>query len=186
MKKIASTLLLISAVSLSINTYAADYTVQVGAYKSSADKMLQKAKKHGEVFQHRSNDNLTKVSVGRFQSRSEANAMRNRLQKSGFSGAFITTLKDEKNYSEAQSKSFAQALNNEEKSLKQRVSSKQRSSSINFNDLSSSEKAKASYLDGKLRILSEGEFYFKQAFHYFELSRFVQDNQPRLLFGFGW
>lgn len=151
MKKSFSGLALLLVLSTNVN--AGDYTVQVGAYKSLSEHAIEQAQVHGEVFQRRGYDNLERLYVGRFNSRSDANNMRDTLRSSGFNGAFITNLDSSSITTSAGNHSFAAQDN-----LIQNTNF-QSNKNYSIDDLNADERLKASYLDGQLRILSEGNFY---------------------------
>lgn len=161
MRKSISSLALFLA--LTANASAADYTVQVGAYRSLNDQTIEQAKLHGDVFQRTGSDNLERLSIGRFTNRVDADNLRDRLQTSGFTGAFITTL--DSNSSSANYSSTASADNySSTTSYKPdqdtaQIATKNSNSSYTVDQLNEDERLKATYLDGQLRILSDGKFY---------------------------
>ena len=160
MRKIASSLLLLTSIALPISSNAADYTIQVGAFKTTPNETIQQAQKFGEVFQKKGSDELTRITVGRFSNRVDADKMRDKLQNSGFGDAYVTTILDTTNYSEIQQESFTKAINLETNSLKQTTYTQVQNTSVyDIDDLNADELSKASYLDGQLRILSNGHFY---------------------------
>ena len=153
MRKLIPSLALFLA--LTNNTNASDYTVQVGAYKSLTEQAIAQAQSHGEVFHHRGNDNLERLYIGRFNNRSDANSMRDSLLASGFDGAFITELNESSVTASNTTQTFSQPI-----SLTQSAPTLNNvSRSYTLEDLNQDERLKASYLDGELRILSEGNFY---------------------------
>ena len=71
---------------------AADWTVQIGAFGAAPNPTFtNEASQHGEVLVNQSDDGITRVSVGRFESRSDARAALARLQIAGFTDAYITS-----------------------------------------------------------------------------------------------
>jgi len=160
MKKntLLSTILTVTLGVINLNTNAADYTVQVGAYKEDISKSIKQAQKHGEVFQKTQN-NLTKVMIGRFATKAQAKQKRDNLKNIGFHDAFITTLSNIPNYSDIQTQTLSKTLTKESKKRKQAEKQQRRPQiNTNLNSLTPDELSKASYLDGRLRILSNGKF----------------------------
>ena len=153
MRKLISSLALFLV--LTSNVSASDYTVQIGAYKSLTEQTIEQAQGHGDVFHHRGDDNLERLYIGRFNNRSDANSMRDSLLASGFEGAFITKLNESSVTTLQTTQTFSQPTN-----LTQNASTlKNVSRAYTLEDLNQDERLKASYLDGELRILSEGNFY---------------------------
>ena len=142
---------------LTANANAADYTVQVGAYRSLNDQIIEQAKLHGDVFQRTGSDNLERLSVGRFYSRGDANNMRDTLQASGFADAFITTLDGNSSTVSADNYSPTTSYNQDQDTAQ--IATKNSNSSYTIDELNEDERRKATYLDGQLRILSDGKFY---------------------------
>ena len=153
MRKLISSLALFLVITSNAN--ANDYTVQVGAYKSLTEQAIEQAQGHGDVFHHRGNDNLERLYIGRFNNRRDANSMRDSLLASGFEGAFITKLNESSVTTSQTTQTFSQPTN-----LTQNASTlKNVNRAYTLEDLNQDERLKASYLDGELRILSEGNFY---------------------------
>lgn len=143
---------------LTANANAADYTVQVGAYRSLNDQVIEQAKLHGEVFQRTGGDNLERLSIGRFTNRVDADNMRDRLQTSGFSDAFITTL-DNGSVTAPATNSYSSTRLDEPVQDRAQNTVPSSNSSYTVEQLNEDERRKATYLDGQLRILSNGKFY---------------------------
>ena len=156
---IASSLLTFST------TNAADYTVQVGAYQTLTNEAIRQAESHGEVFQSTGSGNLTRLHIGRFATHAEASDKRDQLRNSGFNDAFVTQISiagsptNPSNTNTAHYQQPSDTIAN----APQNIDSSDSSSSNNLNphlsSLTEEEKAKAAYLDGKLRIYSDGQFY---------------------------
>ena len=142
---------------LTANANAGDYTVQVGAYRSLNDQVIEQAKLHGEVFQHTGSDNLERLSVGRFNNRIDADAMRDSLHTLGFTDAFITTL--DNNSVTASINSYSSTRLDEPLQDRAQNTVPSSNSSYTVEQLNEDERRKATYLDGQLRILSDGKFY---------------------------
>ena len=142
---------------LTSQAVADDYTVQVGAYRSLSNQVIEQAKLHGETFQRNGSDNLQRLSVGRFYSRRDAIGLRNTLRASGFADAFITNLDS----NSASSSTYDYSSDRQNSSVQTTYSdtTKSNSSSYTIEQLSEEERSKATYLDGQLRILSDGKFY---------------------------
>lgn len=166
MKKSISSLALFLA--LTSQAIADDYTVQVGAYRSLSNQIIEQAKSHGEIFRRSGRDNLERLSVGRFYSKRDAISLRNTLRVSGFSDAFITNLDSSSASSSAYNYSSDQNHNsyNRKSSTAENVVRNSALDTIKNNDskytidqLNEDERSKATYLDGQLRILSDGNFY---------------------------
>lgn len=147
------------------NVSANDYTVQVGAYKSLTNEEISKAERHGDVYKSVSGNNLTRLHVGRYTTRAEAVAKRKQLVNSGYSDAFITRISvSEPAATTSFSSSYAQEKVTQQKrftSAPSDISKYQRKapSQNNLSGLNADEKSKAAFLDGKLRIVSNGNFY---------------------------
>jgi len=72
---------------------AADFTVQIGAFGISPNKAFTRdAAEFGEVLVNQGGDGVTRVSVGRYATRSEARAALTRLQIAGYNDAYVTNL----------------------------------------------------------------------------------------------
>jgi len=167
MRKLFSSIALSLALTTGAN--AAEYTVQVGAYRTITQQTIERAQRHGQTFQREGSDNLKRLTVGSFSSRANAKNMRDKLQAAGYTGAFVTRLEDSSS-SYSQQDSFSTGSNSSEytnsgvshqssSSYNQPRSSYKRGSSYTIDDLSSDERQQATYLDDQLRILSNGRFY---------------------------
>ncbi len=64
------------------------YAVQVGTYKEFADSAKNAASQYGEVHIFKFK-NLSRVTVGEFTSREEANVLLKKLKQVGFNDAFV-------------------------------------------------------------------------------------------------
>lgn len=155
MKKSISSLALFLA--LTSQAIADDYTVQVGAYRSLSNQVVEQAKLHGETFQRSGSDNLERLSVGRFYSRRDAVSLRNTLRASGFADAFITNLDSNSESSSAYNYAPDSQSNSAQSTYSDTI--KSNTSSYTIEQLNEDEQSKATYLDGQLRILSDGKFY---------------------------
>lgn len=164
MKRHTLASLLLSTSLCSLNVNAESYTVQIGAYERPSAEVVEQAKAYGQVFKNTENSQLTKITIGHFDSRSQANAMRDKLKRSAYPDAFVTTSSktgssQTGNYSNQQETDFSQALLKEEKSLYETTAKYQQNKTASkLSDLNDDERSKASYLDGQLRILSNDKF----------------------------
>ena len=161
MRKLLSGLVL--SLTLITSANAADYTVQVGAYRTITQQAIDKAQRHGQTFQRRGSDNLERLSVGRFSNRADAKNMRDKLQAAGYSGAFVSRIEDSSSagtqFNSHSSKQSATSNTSYTSSNVTQKTRKSSSSSYTIDDLSRDERQKATYLDDQLRILSNGRFY---------------------------
>ena len=150
--KISITLLLLL---LSITANANDFTVQVGAFQELTQEAISKAEQHGSVYQSLGKDNLTRLHIGRFSSRIEAEEKRDQLRNAGYHDAFIARI--------LVSGSTANITNtvksNEHSYAPKTASQNHYSSHDKLAGLSADERSKAVYVDGQMRIHSNGQFY---------------------------
>jgi len=73
---------------------AADYTVQIGAFGAAPEKAFTRdASEFGEVMVNEAGDGVTRVSVGRYTTKSAAIAAQTRLRIAGYNDAYITSVK---------------------------------------------------------------------------------------------
>lgn len=151
--------LVLAATLLSPSVYATDYTIQIGAYQLSTEHAIEQAKTYGDVFQGSTDDQLTKIYIGRFNNRTQAEQKRDQLQSSGFHDAFITTLLSDIHFTTLTDNTPAQKIAQQVYQTQVNSTPNTVPSIIGFDDLNSAERSKASYLDDELRILSNGKFY---------------------------
>lgn len=176
MRKLLTSSIVISLLSAtSLATNANDYTVQIGAYQVLTNQAISKAEQHGEVYQSIGNDNLTRLHVGRFASKVDAVNKRDQLRRSGYNDAFITQIsvatphqessssssyqQSETNYQSAKTSHGSYNSSSSSSSAHHSGVSKNHSSDTNLSGLSPDEKSKAAFLDGQLRIHSNGQFF---------------------------
>ena len=143
---------------------AVDYTVQVGAYQVLTNDAIRKAEPHGEVYQSVGTDNLTRLHIGRFSTHSQAEEKRDQLRSSGFSDAFVTQISVSGQLAnQAPASSYQEPVQEYQAPIENnsytQPSSSSHSNSANLSGLTADEKRKAAFLDGKLRIYSDGQFY---------------------------
>ena len=143
---------------------AVDYTVQVGAYQVLTNDAIRKAEPHGEVYQSVGTDNLTRLHIGRFSTHSQAEEKRDQLRSSGFSDAFVTQISVSGQLAKQAPVSSYQEPTQEyqtpiENNSYTQSGTSSHSNSANLSGLTADEKRKAAFLDGKLRIYSDGQFY---------------------------
>ena len=73
---------------------AADYTVQIGAFGAAPEKTFTRdASEFGEVLVNEAGDGVTRVSVGRYATQSEAIDAQTRLRIAGYNDAYITRVR---------------------------------------------------------------------------------------------
>lgn len=163
---------------LSVTSFAAnanDFTVQVGAYQVLTNQAISKAEQHGEVYQSIGNDNLTRLHVGRFSNKSDALNKRDQLRSSGYRDAFITQISVASPSSHKQNSPIRKQTNVDHDSYRSSEESHTQTSHTktsttssgsqkysnngHLSGLSDDEKSKAAFLDGQLRIHSNGQFY---------------------------
>ena len=78
---------------LSASAVGADLTVQIGAFGTTPKaQFTEQAKTQGEVSVVRGDDGITRVSIGRYATRSDARDALARLQTSGYRDAYIAAL----------------------------------------------------------------------------------------------
>lgn len=185
MRKLLTSSIVLSFLSItSFAVNANDFTVQVGAYQVLTNQAISKAEKHGEVYQSIGNDNVTRLHVGRFTSKAAAESKRNQLRNSGYRDAFITQIsvtspasnhasaslhkKNKVNHQQADvtpgsyrssSTSHSSTPHSSSSTNKYSATNKKYSNGGNLSGLSPDEKKKAAFLDGQLRIHSNGQFY---------------------------
>jgi len=76
------------------NALGADYTVQIGAFGAAPEKgFARDASEFGEVLVNEAGDGITRVSVGRYPTQSQAKDALTRLQIAGYNDAYITRVK---------------------------------------------------------------------------------------------
>ncbi len=76
------------------NALAADYTVQIGAFGAAPEKTFTRdASEFGEVMVNEAGDGVTRVSVGRYATKSEAVDAQTRLRIAGYNDAYVTSVK---------------------------------------------------------------------------------------------
>ena len=143
---------------------AVDYTVQVGAYQVLTNDAIRKAEPHGEVYQSVGTDNLTRLHIGRFSTHSQAEEKRDQLRSSGFSDAFVTQISVSGQLAnQAPASSYQEPVQEYQAPIENnsytQPSTSSHSNSANLSGLTADEKRKAAFLDGKLRIYSDGQFY---------------------------
>ena len=143
---------------------AVDYTVQVGAYQVLTNDAIRKAEPHGEVYQSVGTDNLTRLHIGRFSTHSQAEEKRDQLRSSGFSDAFVTQISVSGQLAnQAPASSYQEPIQEYQAPIENnsytQPSTSSHSNSANLSGLTADEKRKAAFLDGKLRIYSDGQFY---------------------------
>ena len=175
---------ILSAASFAAN--ANDFTVQVGAYQVLTNQAISRAEQHGEVYQSIGKDNLTRLHVGRFASKADALNKRDLLRSSGYNDAFITQIsvapasshqQNPASHKQARTEhgsysSGNNSFDNKSSSNKKNhsptshsnpstpsSSSRQHSNNGHLAGLTDDEKRKAAFLDGQLRIHSNGQFY---------------------------
>ena len=175
---------ILSAASFTAN--ANDFTVQVGAYQVLTNQAISRAEQHGEVYQSIGNDNLTRLHVGRFASKADALNKRDQLRRSGYNDAFITQISvapasshqqnpashkqartEHESYSSGNNSFDNKSSSNKKNhsptshsnSSTPSNSSRQHSNNGHLAGLTDDEKRKAAFLDGQLRIHSNGQFY---------------------------
>ncbi len=140
------TLSLISANIASAN----DFTVQIGAYKYLSQDIVNDAEAYGQVFQSKSRNQLTRIQVGAFQSRSQAASLLRQLRSAGYRDAYITLLDYDIASNLPNNTDYGVAASTQVKTAAP--------IEITFDSLTEDEKSKATYLDGKLQIFENGQF----------------------------
>ena len=77
----------------SVTAQAADFTVQIGAFGIAPQPTFTKdAADHGEVMVVKGGDGVTRVSIGRYSTKSDARNALARLQLAGYTDAYITNV----------------------------------------------------------------------------------------------
>ena len=88
----AATLLL--AICASSTAWAAEYTVQIGAFAERPNPAFaERAAQYGELLVLRGADGITRVSIGRFSNRSAAREALAELQNQGYPDAYVASVR---------------------------------------------------------------------------------------------
>lgn len=88
-------LLMVSAFALSILLLGfvspawAEFSVQIGAFREPAPSFTEKAEGIGKLYRSQSPTGLTRLQVGRFATKKEADVARTALLGAGYAGAFV-------------------------------------------------------------------------------------------------
>ena len=69
---------------------AANYSVQIGAYKDPAAAETKRASDIGEITMHPGRDGLTRIRVGHFESEQDAQTALQRVRAAGYADAYIS------------------------------------------------------------------------------------------------
>ena len=120
--------------------HASAYTVQIATYRNLPNNFLTSAEAFGEVHTSQADD-LTRVSVGSFNDRNEAQKLLSRLKQAGYEDAFINRL--------ATSSAASTQHNN---------ATHHSSEMAKFRNLSDAEKDRAVFVDGKLHLKEGNQF----------------------------
>ncbi len=123
------------------------YTVQIATYKNLPTNFLTSAEAFGDVHTSQTGE-LTRVSVGSFNSRSEAQALLSRIKQAGYDDAFINQLGTSNAANRSHSSSSSQD------SFQANPSSEM----AKFRNLPEAEKDRAVFVDGKLHLKDGNQF----------------------------
>jgi len=118
------------------HTHSGSYTVQVATYRNVPSNFVESLNQYGKVHAIQAGE-LTRVSIGSFDSRDGATNLLNKLRNEGFDDAFINRL-------------GASTSSHSHSKIEQS------SEMTKFHSLSPSEQDQAVFLDGKL-FLKQGE-----------------------------
>ncbi|MFK7794853.1 MAG: SPOR domain-containing protein [Gammaproteobacteria bacterium] len=141
-KPILLALLIISiASSAQAHQHANSYSVQIATYRNLPNNFLTSAEAFGEVHTSQANG-LTRVSIGSFSNRNEAQALLSQLKKAGYEDAFISHL--------GASSSPSSSEHNNPTSPSSEMAK--------FRNLSDAEKDRAVFVDGKLHLKEGNQF----------------------------
>jgi len=139
---------------LSSSVNADNFGIQIGAYKNLSEEALERANALGDL-QTVQSGNFTRVLVGSYSSRKDAQAQLSSIQAKGYTDAFVTTI-NRSSSTQAHSHAVSASHNSSHVSsghghthLPNHINSK-------LSGLSNEELSKAVILDGKLHF-KEGD-----------------------------
>lgn len=122
------------------------YSVQIGSYKQLPDKFPKSVEQYGSVH-ITPHAELTRVSVGNFNNKSNAEKLLSRLKQAGFKDAFISRITTE-----------SSSIQNQITRQKIKNPSSATSEMAKFRNLTKSEKDRAVFLNGKLHLKEGKQF----------------------------
>ena len=146
MKKIILLVLLtvISITSIAnADQHSGSYSVQIATYKNLPENYVASAEKFGRVYTSHTN-RLTRVSVGKFDSRNKALDLLSQLKQAGYQDAFISR-------TESSAASAHQHDNSHHHDSPESEMAK-------FRDLPDADKEHAVFVDGKLHLKEGSRF----------------------------
>ncbi len=136
----------------SATTNAAEYTIQVGAFKNPSQSYAENLRSYGEVNSSQSSSGVTVFTVGRYSSVDEAKSDLNRIA-SDYPGAFVRNLP-----SSASSTGNISSTRSPAPSKAATQSSRKTPDTQLWESLSESERRRVVYLDGVLHLKQGDQF----------------------------
>lgn len=155
MKHCAKPLMISLAVSAvyAAPSHAEDYTVQIGVFKSSNAAYVATAQSLDTVYKNLNDNGFTVYTVGSFETRSQASALKGQLMDSGYSDAFVRSTEPSTSLT---------ADTTTTNTIKTPINASFRPSSLSdeqmLSKLSEVERENVVYLDGTLH-LKQGETF---------------------------
>lgn len=147
--------LALALVGWSTATTAAEYAIQVGAFKSPTQTFAENLRSYGEVNTSQSSSGITIFTVGRYGSVDEAKGDLNRIA-ADYPGAFVRNMP-----SAAGSVDVASMASGASTAATRKVATQQRKKSPDtqlWDSLSDSERRRVVYLDGVLHLKQGDQF----------------------------
>jgi len=123
--------------------HSISYSIQIATYKNLPENFVASAEKYASVHTSQSGG-LTRVSVGRFNNRSEAQDLLSQLKLAGYEDAFISQT----------GSSMTSTLHHDDSHHQKSPGSEM----AKFRNLSPSEKDRAVFVDGKLHLKQGDKF----------------------------
>lgn len=147
--------LALALVGWSATTNAAEYAIQVGAFKSPSQNYAENLRSYGEVNSSQSSSGVTVFTVGRYSSVDEAKSDLNRIA-SDYPGAFVRNLP-----SSASSASNIGNIGSTRSAAPRKAATQQSRKTPDtqlWESLSESERRRVVYLDGVLHLKQGDQF----------------------------
>lgn len=128
--------------------HASDYTVQIATYRTLPNNFVKSAEEFGEVLTSQAGD-LTRVSIGSFNTKDQAQELLSRLRQAGYKDAFIK--RTDADVTAHSSHASNSTHHHDHHSLPGSEMEKLR-------NLSATDKERAVFLDGKLHLKDGNKF----------------------------
>lgn len=149
--------LALALVGWSATTHAAEYAIQVGAFKSPSQSYAENLRSYGEVNSSQSSSGATVFTVGRYSSVDEAKGDLNRIA-SDYPGAFVRNLPSSASSSGNVSNNRQLASQKAAPRKAATPQSRQTPDTQLWESLSESERRRVVYLDGVLHLKQGDQF----------------------------